>query len=109
MKKLSNILVTLGVTIFLLSFGIKSEAVGQPCTILKDTLTISGCEYEFQVCVYCGLSYPGYAEVRGFTPLNPNCSNGLTFEQLMQQAQTQLGTSASLWLDFCLPTVPPCD
>lgn len=109
MKKYTNILVALGATLFLLIVGIKSEVKAQPCTIMKDTLTISGCQYEFQICVYCGLSYPGYVTIGAYRKLNPNCVNSLTPNQVLQQALTQLNTADALWLEFCQPLIPPCD
>jgi hypothetical protein len=54
MKKYTNILFALGVTLFLLTLGMKSEAEAQSMcdstwTQKKDTLTIAGCEYEYCV------------------------------------------------------------
>lgn len=109
MKRFTNLFVALGVTLFLFTIGMKSEAEGQPCTTLLDTLTIAGCPYEFEICVYCGLSYPGYVKVMGYRKLDPNCINALTDVQLIQQALTQLNSPSSLWLEFCQPFVPPCD
>lgn len=89
MKTITKILVALGVTLFLLTVGMKSEAKAQPCTTLLDTLTIGGCPYEFEICVYCGLSYPGYIIVKNYRKLDPNCINALTDPQIYQQALTQ--------------------
>lgn len=109
MKTYKNILVALGITLFLLTVGMKGEAEAQPCTVLKDTLNIGGCPYEIDVCVYCGLSYPGYAEIKGIRPIDPNCTSTLPFYQVMQQAYTQLTNVATIWLDYCQPLLPPCE
>jgi hypothetical protein len=109
MKRFTNILVALGVTLFLLTVGMKSEAEAQPCTNVKDTLTIAGCQYEIDLCVYCGLSYPGYIEIDTIRTIDPNCVNHLSQEQLIKQAFLQLYNEASIWLKFCQPLVPPYD
>lgn len=107
MKNFSNILATVLVALFLLSFGIKSEAVGQPCTNMKDTLIIDGCPYEVDLCVYCGLTYPGYVKVNQVKQLT-NCASPLDPNELLQQAFTQLSVSPYFWFNYCNPTLPPC-
>ncbi|MFA7326512.1 MAG: hypothetical protein WC121_07615 [Candidatus Kapaibacterium sp.] len=61
MKRFSNILVALGVTLFLITVGMKSEAEAKHCkgTTVVDTVTVDGCEFEVTLCVTCAYSYPG--------------------------------------------------
>ncbi|MFA7325699.1 MAG: hypothetical protein WC121_03480 [Candidatus Kapaibacterium sp.] len=60
MKRFSNILVALGVTLFLLSVGMKSEAEAQPCTspwqTITEIVTVGGCNYQVEICVLCQLT-----------------------------------------------------
>ena len=108
MKRFSNLLVALGVTLFLLTVGMKTEAKSQPCTSMLDTLIMDGCPYQVEICVYCGLTYPGYVEIGHIEPLDPNCINTLNQTELIQRAFTQLNTPDALWLEFCQPDLPPC-
>ena len=85
----------------------KKVAEAQPCTNMKDTLIIDGCPYEVDLCVYCGLSYPGYAIINSVRPLT-NCNSTLDRNELMQLAYTQLATTASIWLNYCQTLLPPC-
>lgn len=105
MKKFSNILVALGLTLFLLTVGIKSEA--RSCTSMKDTLIIDGCPYEVDLCVFCGLTYPGYVTVNNIRQLT-NCASPLNSNQLLQQAFTQLANTASIIVNYCQTLIPPC-
>jgi hypothetical protein len=63
MKKYSNILVALGVTLFLLAIGMKSEAEAQTCcpsglytqiTVTNVTHPASGCKFSITYCYYDG-------------------------------------------------------
>lgn len=105
MKKYSNILVALGVTLFLLTVGMKSEAEAQPCSIVVDTLILGGCPFEVELCVFCGNAYPGYVQVNKISPLS-GCSTSLTMEQLIQTAVKK--ASSALWFDYCQYNAPPC-
>jgi hypothetical protein len=106
MKNNTNILVALGVTLFLLTVGMKSEVKAQPCSIVVDTLVLGGCPYEVELCIFCGNAYPGYVEVNKITQLT-GCSSSLTMEELIQTAIKK--ASSALWFDYCQYTAPPCD
>lgn len=105
MKKLSNILVTLGVIIFLLSFGMKSEVVGQPCTQVKDTLVVDSCLYEVTICVYCGAAYPGYVAVDSVRQIS-GCTTSFTYNEVLQTVYKKV--MASQWYNYCQYNAPPC-
>lgn len=107
MKTYKNMLVALGVTLFLLTVGMKSEAEAQPCTNLVDTLLIDGCYYEVYLCVYCGAAYPGYVNVDSLKSLG-NCSTTLDANQILQEAYSQVATVAMQWYEYCQPHLPPC-
>lgn len=107
MKTYKNILVALGVTLLLLTIGMKNELEAQPCTNLVDTLLIDGCYYEVYLCVFCGAAYPGYVNVDSLKSLN-GCTNSLDPVELLQQAYSQVATVAMQWYEYCQPNLPPC-
>ena len=114
MKRFSNILVALGVTLFLMSVGMKSEAEAQ-CksgyTYKKVTMTIGGCPWEIEICYKCGLTYPGEVYLIGATPIkNPPCV-AVTLQEALDYAYGQLGNYDYIINILCTNTpylVPPC-
>lgn len=111
MKTISNILTTTIVALFLLSFGMKSEAVGQPCTQKKDTLTIFGCEYEIELCIECTYAYPGRIKLQNIKSLDDSCVTSplLTPDQLIDQVISQISNWATVYFETCILSGPPCD
>ena len=116
MKKYTNILVALGVTLFLLTVGIKSEAEAQSMcdstwTQKKDTLTIAGCEYEVDLCIQCTYSYPGKVKLNSVTKLDDSCTNSpsITPDQVLNQAISQTSNWAYVYFNTCIVSGPPCD
>lgn len=114
MKKYSNILVALGVTLFLLTVGMKSEAEAQ-CkqgfTYKKDTMMIAGCPWVVEICFKCGLSYPGEVELIGLHPIpqSPPCVV-VPLQQAAAYAYGQLANPSYIYNILCphLPAIPPC-
>lgn len=116
MKRFSNILVTLGVTLFLMSLGMRSEVEAQPpCdstwTQKKDTLTISGCKYEIDLCIQCTYAHPGKVKVNGVKKLDDSCTNSplITYDQLSAQVISQTSNWAYVYFETCILSGPPCD
>ena len=114
MKYFSNILATIFVALFLLSFGMKSEAVGQcPSGWSSTTVTMSvgSCNYDVQICYKCGLAYPGEATIVGLTllPSSPPCTP-LPINTVIQQLYSQMSTYNFFLSNLCpyMSTVPPC-
>lgn len=113
MKKFTNIFVALGVTLFLLTVGIKSEAVAkEPCptgwTSVTDTVTVDGCEFEVGLCVLCSFSYPGQVKFNYFKQLD-DCASILLPGQIKSQIMSQVQTYAYKYFDYCQFTLLPCD
>src|SRR5688572_12559868 len=111
MKNYSNLLVALGVTLFLLTVGMKSELKTQPCTspwqhIIK-IVTVDGCDYQVDLCVWCRVAYPGEARVNSYRNIGP-CSTTLNPAQITQQIFTQLMNPDALFFDICQRGLPPC-
>lgn len=111
MKEFSNILVALGVTLFLLTVGMKSDLLSKHCkspyqTII-DTITVDGCQYEVDLCVFCGVAYPGEVIINSVRNIG-SCAPTLTQDQIISQIYSQLSTHAYLWFQYCQFNVPPC-
>lgn len=112
MKNYSNILLSLGVTLFLLTVGIKDEVDAQPTcnspwTTMTEIVTVGGCNYLVEICILCQFSYPGQVKVLKFRNAGP-CSNTLTEQQIIEGVENQLMSPYSLWLNLCKDTLPPC-
>ena len=114
MKRFSNILVALGVTVFLMIVGKKSEVKAQCLagfTYKKDTLMIGGCPWEIELCFKCGLSYPGEVKVNSATPIPqfPPCTP-VTLQQALDYAYSQLANYDYIINKLCktYPSIPPC-
>lgn len=110
MKKYTNIFVALGVTMFLLTVGMKSEADGQHCKgiTIVDTVTVDGCEYELELCALCRYAYPGEISNLHYKNIGP-CSTTLNPDQVFQGIMSQISTYAYLWFDHCVKNIPPCN
>jgi hypothetical protein len=106
MKTFSKISLALVAILFLLSFGMKSEAVAQPCTTILDTINLGGCPYEVELCIYCGAAYPGYVDVRSIRQLTGCVPSVTNYDELVKTAYKK--AMASLWYDHCQQNVPPC-
>jgi hypothetical protein len=110
MKAISKISLALVAILFLLSFGMRSEAVAQCPPYYNhviDTVTISGgCSYEVDLCVLCAFSYPGEIKINKVTALDSSCSNQDP-EIILKDIFTQLGNYPSFWFDYC-GAFPPC-
>ncbi|MCB0703565.1 MAG: hypothetical protein KDC55_12735 [Ignavibacteriae bacterium] len=117
MKKYTNILVALGVTLFLLIVGMKSEAEAL-CPTGYSTKTINmnvgGCIYEFEICYKCSPLGAGATKVQlGTTPtlITPGCVPTVPFNQVIDYILSQIQTPAFLFSEICIfnPNIPPCD
>jgi len=114
MKYFSNILATTIVALFLLSFGIKSEAVGQcPSGYSSKTLTmtIAGCPWEVLICYKCDFAVPSIVEIHGMMPIpqTPACT-AVPLQQALDYARGQLGNYDYVRNELCniLTVMPPC-
>ncbi|MCB9221784.1 MAG: hypothetical protein H6615_08210 [Ignavibacteria bacterium] len=105
-------MVALGVTLFLLTVGMKSEAEAQ-CdpgwTHITDTLLVQGCLYEVDLCAQCYVSHPGKVKINNFRKLDDSCPDTLDPNETLQQLFSQVSTWAYLWFDQCQSNIPPCD
>lgn len=112
MKNYSNILLSLGVTLFLLTLGMKNEAVSKLCsyggTPVYDTLTVDGCDYVVLVCYTCRYALPGEAYIQDYFNLT-ECSTTLNPNEVFQGIMSQISNYAYLWFDHCQGNVPPCN
>ena len=110
MKKYTNILVALGVTLFLLTIGIENEVLAEDCECLTviDTLTVDGCDYEIELCAKCRYAFPGEVSKLHYKNLGP-CSTTLNPEQVFQGILSQISNYAYLWFDHCQGPLPPCN
>ena len=111
MKKYSNLFVALGVTLFLLAVGMKSEAKAEICgggTTIKDTITLNGCSFQFVYCIRCKPHYPGEITLTGYSALD-GCGSGLNGFQIWDAIIAHISTTAS-FLIHCQPQtqIPPC-
>jgi hypothetical protein len=88
MKKYTKILVALGVTLFLLTVGMKSEAEAQcPAGFTPKTINmnVGGCIYAVEICVKCSPLGLGASEVyiNGGITLIPPCTPTLPFSAVV--------------------------
>lgn len=117
MRKFKEIIIFLGVVLFSIAFGFRSDAEAKdPCptgwTNIKDTVLIQGCEFEIDLCVLCQFAYPGRVKIgpEGIRQLDANtCVTTLNAEELVAEAISQVSTNANLWFDFCQYNLPPCE
>lgn len=110
MKNYSNILLSLGVTLFLLTVGIKSEVEAQcssPWQTTSEIVTVGSCTYLVDLCILCQFSYPGKIKVNSFRNIS-GCTDTLDYGEITQQIFTQLSNPTSIWLNLCKDTLPPC-
>lgn len=110
MKNYSNILLSLGVTLFLLTVGMKSEVEAQcssPWQTTSEIVTVGSCTYLVDLCILCQFSYPGKIKVNSFRNIS-GCTDTLDYGEITQQIFTQLSNPTSIWLNFCQDTFPPC-
>lgn len=117
MKKFSNILVALGVTLFLLTIGMKSEA-GAACpsgyTSKTINMNVGGCIYEFDICYKCSPLGQGATKVEfGSWPtlINPGCTPTIPFSDVIDYIISQIQTPSFIFSELCTfnPNVPPCN
>lgn len=113
MKNFKNLLFTLGVTFFLLTFGMKSEAEAKdPCppgwTTLIDTVTVDGCDYEVELCVYCQFALPGKVRFNHYRNID-DCATLLNPSEIEDEIISQIVTFAYSYFDYCQFLLPPCD
>lgn len=112
MKRFSNLFVALGVTLFLLTVGMKSEAEAT-CplgfTSYIDTISVGGCDYIVDMCVECTVTRPGRVTINTITPLDTSCLSMLTPDQKINQVLSHISNWAYVWFDACSKVVPPCN
>ncbi len=116
MKNYTNILVALGVTLFLLTVGMKSEAEAQcpigftPRTI---NMNVGGCIYEVDICVKCSPLGLGASEVHisGGARLVPPCIPTLPYSAVVDYINSQIKNPSYMFDVLCpfSPQAPPCD
>ena len=115
MKKYSNILVALGVTLFLLTVGIKSEASACDPGYTSKTISmnVGGCIYEFEICYKCSPLGMGATKVYlGTMPrlVNPGCSPTVPVSAVIPHILSQIQTPSFIFSELCLNSnVPPCN
>ena len=111
MKRFTNILVALGVTLFLLTVGMNSEAEAGLCDLggaeVKDTVSVDGCDYEIRLCIYCKPNYPGEVKIHSYRLLY-GCYTTLTDQEIYDSIIAQITTSAYIIL-HCEKEIPPCN
>jgi len=114
MKYLQSAL--LGFTAVIIFFSYQSESKAQ-CptgwTNVKVPLTINGCQYELDLCVYCSpLGNINQTQILSITKLPSihNCIQTWTFQQVVNYVNSQIGTS-SFYNSYLCPnmTIPPCN
>lgn len=113
MKYLQSVL--LGFTAVIIFFTYQSESKAQ-CptgwTNVKVPLTINGCQYELDLCVYCSpIGNINQTQILSITklPSIPNCIQTWTFQQVVNYVNSQIGTS-SFYYSYLCPNmgIPPC-
>lgn len=95
-----------------LMFASISEGQGQstctsPWTTMIEIVTVGGCNYEVELCVWCAPAYPGEVKVIKIRNAGP-CSSTLDQNQITQGIITQLMNPYSLWFNLCNNNLPPC-
>ena len=116
MKRFSNILVALWVTVFLLIVGMKSE-VGAQCpagfTPKTINMNVGGCIYAVDICVKCSPLGLGASEVyiNGGITLIPPCTSTLPFSAVVDYLNSQIKNPSYMFDVLCpfKPQAPPCD
>lgn len=116
MKTITKILVALGVTLFLLTVGMKSEAEAT-CPLGYSTKTINmnvgGCIYQFDICYKCSPLGAGATKIQlGSWPtlITPGCIPTVPFNAVVDYILSQIQTPAFLFSEVCVfNPVPPCD
>jgi hypothetical protein len=100
------------VALFLFSFGVKSEGVGQcpsGTTHHIDTLTIDTCDYIVDMCIDCTPTHPGTVSINSITPIDSSCVSSLTPEQQINQVMAEVENWAYMYFEVCPSGIPPCD
>lgn len=79
------------------------------------TYTLNGCSYQADLCIFCGLTYPGGIDVKKITLLKPSPSGCETVDpqDIIDELYLILNDPFSIWLDFCpnylMPDCPTTD
>ncbi len=112
MKVFSKILVALGVTVFLLTVGIKNEVLAQ-CdpgyTHHIDTVTVQGCLYAVDLCIQCTATHPGKVKYNSIRKLDDSCIDTLDPNERIQQVLSQVSNWAYVYFNVCPGNFPPCE
>ncbi|MBI5324013.1 MAG: hypothetical protein HZB41_01815 [Ignavibacteriae bacterium] len=98
------------VTLFMLSFTANVYSNECPSGYAETfvQMSINGCDYSVHICYNCTPSPSEYSSIRvfGYAPLNPNCSQAWTPDQIMQYIYGQVYTPA-FFQNLC-SSIPPC-
>lgn len=78
-----------------------------PWQHMVEVVTVDGCDYQVDLCVWCRYSYPGEVRVNSYRNIG-SCSTTLNPAQITQQIYTQLMSTYSLWYNICASNLPPC-
>jgi hypothetical protein len=119
MKNITKKLVMLGVTLFLLTVGMRSNAEAQcPTGYTAKTINmnVGGCIYTFDICYKCSPLGMGATKVEFLSgptliPTTPACSSSVPLSGVMNYIMAQVQSPAFIFNELCTykPPAPPCD
>ena len=111
MKRFSNILVALGVTVFLLTVGMKSEAEAQcppGSSSIATTFTVKGCVFDVILCWKCGVtSAPLEFAITSCEP-KTTCSPAVSRDEAIDSITKELLTPVWFYFFCSSLDIPPC-
>ncbi|MFA7325125.1 MAG: hypothetical protein WC121_00530 [Candidatus Kapaibacterium sp.] len=109
MKATINNLIFLSITIFVAkSINIEAKPIcTKPWVNIVDTVTVDGCDYEIDLCVYCAFAYPGKVKINYYRNIS-GCTPTIPPNQITNQIISQISTYAYFWFDYCQFNLPPC-
>lgn len=101
MKRFSNFFVALGVTLFLLTVGIKSEADAQcPPGSSSQTFifTVGGCDWIADICYQCPFTaHPNWFTVGKYKKVNSTCIGSVPADDVKDSIIAQM-IDGRVWL-----------
>ena len=111
MKKYTNILVALGVTLFLLTVGIKSEAEAQcppGASSIATTFTVKGCVFDVILCWKCGVASAPLEFA--ITSCNPQtaCTPAVSHDEAIDSITKELLTPVWFYFFCSSKVIPEC-